>query len=213
MSGLSSSSPFRGVEVSSSRRPREAGHDKVVGSSSRPAAPPVRVGLRSTRSCTTPRGIGTPEPPRSVPHQIDPPRRSEERSVPVRQLYDGSDHPNSDSLQRRRSRGRSSDSTLTPSAVLVVDPSAAPRCLQSLLIRGGRAPDVHVPLVAGDGHGPSPTIAKAGETAPERMRENVAAVEAADRSREAPETAASSRAVPKQGSKRAAPSRACWIAR
>jgi hypothetical protein len=37
------------------------------------------------------------------------------------------------------------------------------------------------------------------------MGENVVAVEAVDRSREAPETADSSRAVPEQGSKRAAP--------
>jgi hypothetical protein len=37
------------------------------------------------------------------------------------------------------------------------------------------------------------------------MGENVAAVEAASRSREAPETADSSRVVPEQGSKRAAP--------
>jgi hypothetical protein len=33
MSRLSSLSPPRGAEVSSSRRPREAGHDKTVGSS------------------------------------------------------------------------------------------------------------------------------------------------------------------------------------
>jgi hypothetical protein len=37
------------------------------------------------------------------------------------------------------------------------------------------------------------------------MGENVAAVEAADRSREALETAGSSRVVPEQGSKRVAP--------
>jgi hypothetical protein len=37
------------------------------------------------------------------------------------------------------------------------------------------------------------------------MGENVVAVEAAVQSREAPETADSSRAVPEQGSKRAAP--------
>jgi hypothetical protein len=37
------------------------------------------------------------------------------------------------------------------------------------------------------------------------MGENVAAVEAPDRSREAPETANSSRDVPKQGSKRTTP--------
>jgi hypothetical protein len=98
MSGSFLSSPLCGAEVSSLRRPREAGRDKVVGSSSHPAAPPARVGLRSTRSRTSPSGTGTPEPPISVPRQIDRPRRSEERSVPVRQLYDGSDHPDSDSL-------------------------------------------------------------------------------------------------------------------
>jgi hypothetical protein len=37
------------------------------------------------------------------------------------------------------------------------------------------------------------------------MGENVAVVEAADQSREAPETANSTRAMPEQGSKRAAP--------
>jgi hypothetical protein len=136
MSGSSSSSPLRGAEVSSSRWPREAGCDKVVGSSSRLAAPPVRVGLRSTHSRTAPSGTGTPEPPRSVPCQIDRPRRSEERSVPVRQLYDGSDCPDFDSMQRSRSRGRSSDSMSTSSAVPVAEPSVFPRCLQSLLIRG-----------------------------------------------------------------------------
>jgi hypothetical protein len=77
MSGSSLSSPPRGAEVSSSRRPREAGHDRTVGSSSRPAAPPARVGLRSTRSRTTPSGTGTPEPQRSARRQIDPLRRSE----------------------------------------------------------------------------------------------------------------------------------------
>jgi hypothetical protein len=178
MSGSSSSLLLRGVEVSSSHQPRDAGHNKVVGSSSCLAAPPVRVGLRSTRSRTTPSGTGTPEPPRSTPHQFDPPRRSEERSVLVRQLYDGSDSPDSDSLQRRRSRGRSSDSTTTPSAVPVAEPSAAPRRLQSLLIRGGGALDVHVPLIAGGSHGPSPAVAEAGGTAPERMGKNVAVVAA-----------------------------------
>jgi hypothetical protein len=205
MSGSSSSSPLHGAEVSSSRRSREAGRDKVVESSSHLVAPPARVGLRSTRSRTAPSGTGTPEPPRSELCQIDPPRRSEERSVPVRQLYDGSDRLDPDSLQKHRSRGRSSDSTSTPSASPVAEPSAALRRLQSLLIRGGGAPDVHVPLIAGGGHGPTPAVEEAGETAPERMVENVSTVEAADRSRKAPETADSCRAVPEQGSKRAAP--------
>jgi hypothetical protein len=37
-----------------------------------------------------------------------------------------------------------------PSAPPVAEPSAAPRHLQSLLIRGGGAPDVHVSLVTGE---------------------------------------------------------------
>jgi hypothetical protein len=179
---------------------RCAGHGRrgvtVVGSSSHPAAPLVRVGLQSTRSRTAPSGTGTLEPPRSAPRQIDPPRRSEECSVPVRQLYDSSDRPNSDFFQRRRSRGRSLDSTSTSSAAPATEVSAAPRRLQSLLIRGGGAPDVHVPLFAGGGHSPTSTVAEARGTALERMEKNVAAVEAADRSREAPKTADSSRAVP-----------------
>jgi hypothetical protein len=116
--------------------------------------------------------------------------------VPVHQLYDGSDHPNSDSLQRRRSRGRSPDLMSTPSAVPVAELSATPWRLQSFLIRGGGAPDVHVPLITGGGHGPTPTIVEAGGTTPERVGENVAAIEAVDRSREAPEMADSSHAVP-----------------
>jgi hypothetical protein len=169
MSGSSSSSPPRGAEVSSSRRPREVGHDKTVGSISRPAAPPAHVGLRSTRFRTAPSGTDTPEPHRSAPRRIDPPRRSVERSTSVCQIYDGSDRPGSDSLQRHRSRKRSSDLASTPSAERVAEPSAAPRCLQSLLIRGGRALDVHVSLIAGGGHGPTSAVAKAGGTAPERM--------------------------------------------
>jgi hypothetical protein len=161
MSGLSSSSLLRGAEVLSSLRSREAGRDKVVGSSLHPSAPPVRVGLRSTGSRTAPSGTGTPEPPSSTPRQIDPPSRSEERSVPVHQLYDGSDRPDSDSLQRRRSRGRSSNSTSTPSVVPVAEPSATSWRLQSFLIRGGGAPAVHVPLIAGGGHGSTPTMAEA----------------------------------------------------
>jgi hypothetical protein len=169
MSGSFSSLPPCGAEVSSSRWPQEAGNDKTVGSSSCPAALPTRVGLRSTRSRTAPSRTGTPEPQRSVPRQIDPPRRSEERSVSVRQIYDGWDRPDSDSLQRRRSRGRSSDSASTPGAAPVVEPSTTPRCLQSLLIRGGGAPDVHVPLIASGVHGLTPVVAEARGTAPERM--------------------------------------------
>jgi hypothetical protein len=93
----------------------------------------------------------------------------------------------------------------TPSAVLVVESSAAPRHLQSLLIRGGGSLDVHVPLITGGGRGPSPAVAEAGGAAPEQMGENVVAVEVADRSIEAPETTDTSCAVLEQGSKRAVP--------
>jgi hypothetical protein len=67
MLGSSSSSPPRGAEVSSSRRSRETGHDKTVGSTSRPAAPPAREGLWLTRSRTAANRTGTPELQRSAP--------------------------------------------------------------------------------------------------------------------------------------------------
>jgi hypothetical protein len=64
----------------------------------------------------------------------------------------------------------------------------------------GRAPDVHVSLVAGRGQGPTPVVAEAGGSAPERTRERIAAVDAADRSEAAPESRGSKREVPEQGS-------------
>jgi hypothetical protein len=67
---------------------------------------------------------------------------------------------------RRRSRGRSSDSTSTPSVPPVVEPSTAPRRLQLLLIRGGGAPGVHVSLVTGGGYGPTLAIAETGGVSP-----------------------------------------------
>jgi hypothetical protein len=118
------------------------------------------------RSRAAPSGTGASEPWRPAPRQADPPRRSEERQSSSRQLYDGSDRPGSDSQQRHRSRGKSSDSASTPSAPPVAEPSAAPRCLQSLSIRDGGAPDVHVSLVVGGGHGPTPAIVEAGGSAP-----------------------------------------------
>jgi hypothetical protein len=87
----------------------------------------------------------------------------------------------------------------------VAEPSAAPRRLQSLLIRGGGAPDVHVSLVAGGGHSPAPVDAEARGTAAERTRESVATAEAADRGGAAPETTGPRRATLEQGLKRAAP--------
>jgi hypothetical protein len=51
--------------------------------------------------------------------------------------------------------------------VPVAEPSVAPRRLQSLLIRGGGPPDVHVPLITGGGHGPTPAVAEAEGITPE----------------------------------------------
>jgi hypothetical protein len=92
-----------------------------------------------------------------------------------------------------------------PRTLPVVEPSIAPRRLQSLLIQSGGVPDVHLSLVVGGGHGPTPAVAEVGRTAPEHTGESVAAVEAAGRSGAAPETVSPRRAVPDKGSKRAAP--------
>jgi hypothetical protein len=51
-------------------------------------------------------------------------------------------------LKRCRSRAKSTNSASTSSAPHEVDSGTARRRLQSLLIQGGRAPDVHVSLVA-----------------------------------------------------------------
>jgi hypothetical protein len=59
--------------------------------------------------------------------------------------------------------------------------SAAPRRLQSLLIRGGGAPDVHMSLADGGGHGPALAATEAGGSAPERTGESVTVIEAAGR--------------------------------
>jgi hypothetical protein len=147
-----------------------------------------------------PRRTGASGSQRATPRQANPPRRSEERPAPVCQIYNGSDRPDSDSLQRRRSRAKLTDSASTPSTPQAVDSNAAPRRLQSLLIQGGRAPDVHMSLVSGGGQGPTLTVVEAGGSAPERSGERVAAVEAADRSGAAPELAGSKRAAHEQAS-------------
>jgi hypothetical protein len=158
-----------------------------------------------TRSRATPSGTGAPESQRSAPRQADPLRRSEETPSSARHIYYGSERPNSDSLQRHRSRGRLLDLASTLIVPPVAEPSAAPRRLQLLLIRGGGAPEVHVSLVSSGGPGSSPASVEAGGSAPERAREGAAATEAASRSGAAPMTVGPQRAVPKQGSKRAAP--------
>jgi hypothetical protein len=98
MPGSSSSSPPRGAKVSSSRQPQAAARDKSVGSSSRRAACPAREDQRTVRPRVVPSGTGASESLRSAPRQVGPLRRSEEWSTSARQLYDGSDRPDFDSL-------------------------------------------------------------------------------------------------------------------
>jgi hypothetical protein len=71
-----------------------------------------------------------------------------------------------------------------------------PRRLQSLLIRGDRAPDVHVSLVTGGGQRPTPTVEEVRRPALEQSGECSAAVEVAGRSGAAPESAGTKRATP-----------------
>jgi hypothetical protein len=125
MSGSSSSSPPCPTEVSSSWRPQKAARDKNVGSSSRQAARPAREDQRTVCPRVAPSKMGASESQRAAPSQADPPRQSEERPALVRQLFDGSDHPDSDSLQRHRSRAKSTDSASTPSTLQVVDSRTA----------------------------------------------------------------------------------------
>jgi hypothetical protein len=205
MSRSSSSSPPCGAEVSPSRRPQAATRDKNVGSSSRQAAHPAREDQRKVRVCAEPSRTGVTGSQSAAPCQAYPPRRSEERPTLACQLYDGSDHPDSDSLQRRRSRGKSADSVSAPSAPQVMESGATPWCLQPLLIQGGGAPDVHVSLVVGGDQGPTLAVVEAGGSAPEQSVERVAAVEAAVWSGAAPKSVGSKRAAPEQGSKHAAP--------
>jgi hypothetical protein len=57
-----------------------------------------------------------------------------------------------------------------------------------------------VSLITGGGHGPTPAVAEAGESAPEPAGELVATVVAVDRSGTAPELAGLKRTSPKRGS-------------
>jgi hypothetical protein len=89
------------------------------------------------------------------------------RAPPSRHLFNGSDRPDTDSLQRRLSRERSTSSASTSSASQKADFGTAPQRLQSLIIRGSRAPDVKVSLAAGEGQGPTSMMAKVRRMAPE----------------------------------------------
>jgi hypothetical protein len=80
------------------------------------------------------------------------------------------------------------------------DSGAVPWCLQSLIIRGGGAPDVQISLTAGEGQGPTPTVLEVRRTAPEQSGECSAAIMATDRSGAAPELVGTKREAPEQGS-------------
>jgi hypothetical protein len=73
MSGSSLSSPPRATEVSSSRWPQTAGHDKNVGSNSRQAVRPAREDQRTVRPRVAPSRMGASESQRAAPRQVDPP--------------------------------------------------------------------------------------------------------------------------------------------
>jgi hypothetical protein len=79
MSGLSSSSPPRTTEVSSSRRPKMAARDNNVDSSLRKAARPAREDQRMVRLRVEPSRTGASRPQSAAPCQADP--RGSRRSV------------------------------------------------------------------------------------------------------------------------------------
>jgi hypothetical protein len=71
MSGSSSSSPPRAIEVSSSRRPQTTAHDKKVGSSSQPALPERTSGWSALVWCQEERA--PPSRRKSCPAKLTPP--------------------------------------------------------------------------------------------------------------------------------------------
>jgi hypothetical protein len=98
MSGSSTLSPHRMVEVTSSRQLEPAAREKNAASSSRSATYPVREDQQAARPRMAPSGFSASEARRDLPRGADPPRRSEERATPPRPLFYGSDRPDSDPL-------------------------------------------------------------------------------------------------------------------
>jgi hypothetical protein len=78
MSGSSTSSPPRTVEVTSSRRPEFAAHEKAAGSSSWSAVRHVREDQWVTHSHMAPGGPSASEARRDSPRRDDPPKQREE---------------------------------------------------------------------------------------------------------------------------------------
>jgi hypothetical protein len=141
-----------------------------------------------------------------LPRRVDPPKRSEERESSPRNLFDRSDHPDANSLRRCPSRARSTGSASTPSMPHEAYSSTAPRCVQSLIIRGSRAPDVQVSLPAGGGQGSTFAAAEVRRIAPEHLGEYSTTIVLAGRSGAAPESAKHQGPAPElAGAKRSAP--------
>jgi soluble lytic murein transglycosylase-like protein len=92
------SSPPRATKVTSSWRPQIAAREKNEGLSSRSAARPAREDRQVTRPCVVPSRRSTPEAWSDPPRRAIPPRRLEEQTTSSRHLFDGSDHPDADSL-------------------------------------------------------------------------------------------------------------------
>jgi hypothetical protein len=135
MSGSSTPSPPRMVEVTSSWRLEPAACEKSVGLCSRSAAHAVREDQQAACPRTMLGSLSASEARRNPPCRVNLPRRSEERAAPSRHLFNDSDRSDSNSLQMRLSRVRSIGSASLPSAPQQADPGVVPRRLQSLIIR------------------------------------------------------------------------------
>jgi hypothetical protein len=89
------------------RRPEPVALKKGVGSSSKSVARPVREDQGVTRSHMAPGGPCASEGRRDPPRKDDPPKRPTEHEPSPHHLFDGSDHPDVDSLKRLSSKARS----------------------------------------------------------------------------------------------------------
>jgi hypothetical protein len=171
MSGSSSSSVPRGVEVSSLHRPQAARRDKTVGSSSRSAAPPIREDQRMTVLVRRP--VGQALSSRRGPRHVKPTLRGDRRkgrrppaiftmvrSAPTPTPCKGTGRGEDRRTWRRRRLCRRWKSLVLPAAPGV---ATHPRW---------RGPGRSRVLVASGGQGSSPAVVEAGGSVPERARCN-----------------------------------------
>jgi hypothetical protein len=104
-----------------SRRSEPAAREKGMGLRLRSVARLIREDQWVTHSHMTPGSPGAFEVRRDPPHRDDSPRRPAEHESSSRHLFDGSDHSDADSLQRRPSRARSKTPTSMLSALQGTD--------------------------------------------------------------------------------------------